>query len=187
MFNLIHKRKFVALVISAAMFVSACSGMFLDPTNYEDVKNNIHITRDGFQGTVQIQAREAYNNWPYDQYFLRSSISSSQSFRDDTLIQIYVIADFSDWAFLDSAYSEGKRYPVTEIDRDVSYCSSGGCSVKEHIAVNLTLGQIKNEVLKKEVFRFKLRGNAGSKIISVPKAYSQAFVDAVEEYNSTLP
>ena len=182
------KEKYKILLFTACLLLSSSSlyGVgVVDATNYESVKNSIEMTTDIHVGSKKLEGPRIYlvfsrTDGGSGSYFLRSSANVSKEYNDKSTVQLYVIATFPNWRFLKSAYSEGKKYSTTQIERETGTCGSYGCSLNEHITIDFTLGQIKKEILDKSVFTVKLVGRKGDFVFSVPIAYFEAFVDRLE-------
>ena len=107
-------------------------------------------------------------------YFLRKIDSEYSS-----ILQLYVIVVFKEWAFLESAYSYGKTLDIYLIDTRAS-----AYNVVEEIAINFTKEEI--EVLAgKNVFETLIAGKRNSVEISVPGAYFRGFLDGLYKSQSS--
>ena len=177
-------------LISFILFFLVLSGCaayginLTDPSNYQVVKASIQSINDPHEGTIEIRGPRIgismfKNDNGWATYFLRSFASSTKGYSEDSVVQIYVAVNRYGWAFFNTAYSAGKRYQTTQINRSVINCSAG-CLVLESVGVDLTVNQLKREILKKPSFVFKLSGNRGDFVVEVPSAYLQAFVDKLE-------
>ncbi len=180
------KNQILFVGIVAALFVCGCV-QSLDPLNYSEVKSKITISKNEHRGLVNVKAPIVGGGFDSQYYLLRSHRNIGGYFEDNSNIQIYVRSSFNEWAFLNRAYSKGKRLNITLIDREVGSCSEYGCIIYEDVAINLTLGEIKKVVLLEPSFKFELSGKSGSRRVEVPKAYFQAFVDYLEDDNANRP
>ena len=117
-------------------------------------------------------------------YFLRAYVPIDRGFSDEsTLIQLYISNRFQDWVFLESAWSEGYRLSMREIDSSVEECYDDGCWVREEIALDFTATELDQIALTQETFDFRLQGQRGYEEYSIPTAYLAAFLEALRERN----
>lgn len=93
---------------------------------------------------------------------------------------VFFAARFTDWAYLDTAYSEGKKYPLKKINQEVETCSGGNCLLTEGVGLDLSMNQIR-QLGKKNVFSVKLVGRAGYRVFNIPGAYFQGLLKKLEE------
>ena len=93
--------------------------------------------------------------------------------------QLYVQFTGSNWYFLDSAYSDGKRLDVIPIDRIVN----DNATVTEHLAINLSLDQMENYADSSIGMTVEVAGQRGSVRIWVPAGYFRGFLQAQGRYS----
>ena len=96
------------------------------------------------------------------------------------VVQLYVDARLSDWAFLDTAYSEGNRLSVTAIKREVVSCYGSACKVSEAVAINFTTAELER-LAQKQNFSVKISGTHGSFVLAVPGSYFAGFLQGVRD------
>lgn len=167
------------VLLSACALASVNS---INPFDYGMVKSAIEINNNPHRGTLSINGPEIGRR--NKTYFLRTIIEPGEVINDKTFVQIYVQVIFSSWGHLKRAYSEGKRYTLTQIDKSSS-CEKDDdgfqeCEFFEHVAVNLTLGQIKSEITKRKSFVVEISGIGDAVIVEIPRIYFQAFIDRME-------
>jgi hypothetical protein len=98
--------------------------------------------------------------------------------------QIYVAdfinnGEYGEWRFYDSAYYDdsGQALSVTPISRKVDRCNRYGCSVAEHIGVNISHKYL--TVRQSSGIRFQVSGQGGKEAFFIPPAYIRAFLTAI--------
>ena len=92
--------------------------------------------------------------------------------------QLYVQYTGSNWYFLDSAYSNGKRLDVIPIDRIIN----DNATVTEHLAINLSLDQMENYADSSIGMAVEVAGQRGSFRIWVPAGYFRGFLQTQGRY-----
>jgi hypothetical protein len=92
--------------------------------------------------------------------------------------QLLIGASFSDWFFLDRAYSAGREVPLEQVDRDVGGCYSGGCIVHERVALTLTRDDVERYAAQGP-FDVRIDGQRGSITLQVPRQYFAGFLAAL--------
>jgi len=160
-------------------FLTGCGGLILAATGNPAVNVNdpalvrIHtkVYADSHTGTTTYIGPTVYyeDNIFGNTYFLRG-------WGADKGIQVYVSTTFRDWVFLEEAWSNGIKFEVTVIDREVGSCSQYGCSVKETVGVNLSAADVIGFSIKeKGGLSLKVMGKRGSTVLYIPAAYFAGF------------
>lgn len=159
-------------IIGIVILRSCAAG--LDPRNPSDVAARTEVQSDPHDAITRDKGPTVDSFEDRTSYFPRAW-SSSDGVRT---AQLEVRANFSDWAFLDSAYSEGQSVDVTKIDSTVS-CGRYGCSHYEHISVNLSIDTLRN-LASKDIVSIKIAGRRGSRVIDIPGQYIKGFLAAID-------
>lgn len=177
-----------AIPLLMLLLLSACSMVlismygieFADPNDYVQIRDRTETTYDPAEDSTEIKGPLVFpeRNISSHSYFLRALFSGRQT-DDPSEIQLHVSAYLSDWAFLDRAYSQGRRLSVTEISREVGSCSAFGCSKHEDLAINLTLADL--ESYSDNGLEVKIEGDQGSITLAVPSPYFRAFLDEMRQ------
>ena len=176
-------RMLIRLVaLTGCLALGACGGMIAESAgiNYAksqsdvaEVRTKTEVKIDSYEGVTRVTGPRIYTaDNIFGHFFLTRA-----TVRDGALqgpVQLYVSAALSDWYFLDRAFSGGQTYPVTEISRDVVSCAGYGCSLREDIAVNLTLGQVQQ--FAKSGFSVKIQGNGGHLFVHSHANYWTAYL-----------
>jgi hypothetical protein len=167
------------LAVTLTLLLAACGSVpgGLDPTDEQSVALQTTVEFDSHENLTRIKAPWARTQ-ARDKYMLRSITKQPGEFY---ATQLYISARFDRWAFLDRAHSEGRRLDVTEVAREVDRhpCGTGYCTVREDIAVNLTMGELR-EIAKKPMFVVKVSGAKGYILVDVPSAYIKGFLTTAE-------
>lgn len=95
----------------------------------------------------------------------------------ETYHQIYVSVTTGEWLFLNSAWANGQALRFYAIDRSVSSCGNYGCTLTETVGVNITFAEL--ERMANSGFSFQLRGQRGSRVVSIPAAYFRGYLAQV--------
>lgn len=95
----------------------------------------------------------------------------------DTFHQIYVTVSADGWLFLNSAWANGQALRFVAIDRSVSTCGSYGCIIDETVGVNFTYDELVR--MASTGFSFQLRGQRGSRVVTIPASYFQGYLKQV--------
>jgi len=180
--------KKAVLLLIILISVSGCGGTlaslygvnYANPNDYNAVSVKTEIIYDSYEDQTKIKAPIVYaqNNLFGHTYFLRA-FAKGREYNNPSVIQIYVDAYLQDWAFLDRAYANGRELNVTPISRDVGSCSSYGCTVHEHIGINITLAELLE--YQGTGLNVKISGNKGSITIAIPAVYFKAFSDFLKK------
>ena len=86
--------------------------------------------------------------------------------------QVYVEVYSHDWLFIESAWDDGRRLSMREIDSDVLRCSAGAfgrCVINETVGVSLSQRDF-DEAVRRGI-GFKLVGRRGSVFVYAPAEY----------------
>ena len=116
----------------------------------------------------------------WSEAFQRGGQDGKEAF---TIIQLYISASFGKWAFLNRAYSAGKRLDTTLIDRRVVTCRTS-CLLTEDVAIHLTTEDLER-LAEGGTFEVELQGRRGSAIVRVPATYFRGFMDAFKNQAAT--
>ena len=111
-------------------------------------------------------------------YFLRSWKNKKTGHLQH---QIYLSFDyFGDWRFYNSAsFDDAVQTGVTEIDRDVVFCSSGYCNLREDIGVNLNGKLLENKAEQGLSLRVNSK-KAHSEVIDISSNYIKGYLSVVQ-------
>lgn len=154
-------------------------GATVDPADYAAVTAQIEREADPHKRITNIRAPAAYYRADADMsdgsYFLRASRAPDGRL---ARLQLYIDAVFVGWAFVDRAWSHGERLDLTAISREVGGYYGGMASVHEHVAINLTPGQL--TAYADRGLSVKIEGDRGSAVVNVPAPYFRAFRDALQ-------
>lgn len=161
---------FAALAFS--LFLTGCFETPWIANDYNKVLSLTTASHDSYSDVHTVTGPSiSLSNYTW---FIRGFAVNSKKIQS---LQIYVHANFSEWAFLDSAYSGGKRFDLTQISRDVGHCSKYGCNVNEHVGVSISSSQIKSYAKSKDGMALKVQGKAGFVTIFIPPEYFAAYID----------
>ena len=87
------------------------------------------------------------------------------------------------WPYIDSAWVEGDRVDITEIDADVFSCA-GKCIMNEWVGISLTMDEVAELANRGRPYAGVLSG-AGARIpFEVPTAYFARFLELYQTNNS---
>lgn len=153
----------------------------VDPTNMVEVKKETVINYDVHENLITISGPSifAQNNLSGHRYHLRVWQKGKNATAIDSG-QLYVTANFNEWAFLDRAYRNGKKLKFTQISRDVGSCSAqSGCHIQEIVGIDLTSKELKKIARSGEDFSLKIAGSSGMLTFSVPSAYFRGVLSKV--------
>lgn len=170
------KIRSVALVLALAALTGCVTNPVKpQPSSMEEVALTVQVSRDDFKKKTSFNGPRIPAG-PFDTLFLRAWKLDGQP----TQYQIYV-ADYyqAAWRFYTSAHdSDGMRFDVTLISRDVGSCSRyGGCSHFEHMALNVTRDYL--EAAASKGVTFQISGKTGDQVFSVPPMHVAGFLASV--------
>lgn len=140
-----------------------------------DLRSTIKVSYDEFEKLTRYEGSNVATGYG-DVVLLRAWKPDKSSM----FYQIYVIDYYvGEWRFYYSAWdSNGMELDTTQISRDVGDCGRRGCSLYECLGFN-----IKREYLEKHRrtgVHFKLSGQAGEEVFSIPAAHIDAFLEVVK-------
>lgn len=148
----------------------------IQPARAEELQYGarIEVTYDEFKKVTAIEGSQLKDKDAL--IFLRAWKSDTES----TKFQLYVVDSYGGkWRFYADAWdSDGKKMPVTLINREVENCSRYGCVYTEHVGI-----EVKRDYLQTRLtsgIRLKISGNGGEVVISVPASYIAAFLEAAK-------
>ena len=159
--------------------IAAMSGIqIINPNDFVAVSANTTDKHDRHVGIRRITGPTIYaqNNLLGHTYFLRAWGKPS---KDNFKVQLYISARLKNWAFLNRAYSHGRNLDLIEISRDVVSCSGYGCSLREDVAINFSIKEVR-EIAQRTTYELKIIGQRGSIEISAPGNYFRGFLIALE-------
>jgi len=167
----------------AAFAVCLCSlascGVLPNPSDPFDIAARTEISRDRYDGLWKALGPKVLpiGNNVVDSYRLRA-FSKDRDFGRLTVAQLYVVADVNEWLFLNRAHAAGAAFHVTQIDREVAYCTEERCTLRETVGVDLSIEQMR-ALAAGPGFDVRISGRRGSMTIFVPAAYFQGFLMAI--------
>ncbi len=172
------------LFISILLILSACVtsgynlyGNLLTPQDSVLVEAAVKIEYDEHQKFTKYSAPIVQAKNFKDEYYLRGFLMDGD--KSGGLFQIYIIVYTDDWLFIDKAYSKGNPLDLTVIEKEVGSCSSSfGCTLKEHIAINMTKSTLKR--YEKSGLSFQISGNSGKREYDIPAGYFKGFLNAID-------
>lgn len=152
-----------------------CSGKRFDPTQYTEVASSISRTRDNFRKVNTTTGPPIKNG--ASEHFIRSFTIDGHNVRS---FQIYAeISSSSVPDNFDTAYDiSGKKLPTTYIATKVIGCSRYGCSYAQHVGIDIDQEYLNRN--RMTGVRIQLSSKSEKKIIIIPAAYIQAFLDATK-------
>ena len=136
-----------------------------------------------FEATIvsrnnSVYAYDASSNLESVRYFLRATKIGKLPGPPES-IQLYVAIGARDWVFLSQAFSDGRSFNVTQIDRNIS--SGSRVSITEDVAVNLTLDDLRAYSEKPLLIKLEGRDPSRAVVLEVPETYIKAFSDVIED------
>ncbi|HRI77381.1 MAG TPA: hypothetical protein PLX33_10390 [Alphaproteobacteria bacterium] len=162
-------------IFAAFAFSLFLTGCFETPwiaNDYDKVLSLTTATHDSYSDVHTVKGPSiSLSNYTW---FIRGFSQKNKNIGD---LQIYVHANFSEWAFLNAAYSGGKSFKLTQISRDVGTCSKYGCTLHEHVGIDISPSQLKSYAKSKDGMALKVQGNAGFVTIFIPPEYFAAYLD----------
>lgn len=116
-------------------------------------------------------------------YMLRSTLDPGDPVDAPSLLQLYVTAQFNDWAYLGEGVAEDRRarrrLVLTPIDRNHFGCHQRGaerrCNLTETVAIELSVADLHEYA--SSGLRFSVEGRSGATEMEVPAAYFAAFAE----------
>lgn len=185
-----HRYFNFTIIVIASLLISACGAQIakmhgidiIDPFDPQAVEAATTVEPDPHTGLTKVAGPPIFhdNNILGKVYFLRGWKSKNLS-DDSGSIQVYVLARFDKWAFLDTAYANGKKLDTSQIDRKVGSCSGYGCSLQETIGINLNISQLRDYA--KNGLSFKVLGKRDSITMIIPAGYFSGFLAAYQRAN----
>jgi hypothetical protein len=157
--------------------IAAMNGIaIVDPGDKAAVLANMKAEADPYEGATKITGPTIFHdrNLLGKTYTIRSWISPNNPALNDRF-QIYVTANFNEWAFLDQAYADGHMLDTSRISRDVGYCSGYGCSVTETVGVNFSEAELARYAATG--LSFKIAGKRQDIVMTIPGAYVAAVIE----------
>jgi hypothetical protein len=175
-------RRFVFVIVCLALAgcgaqIAAMNGIaIVDPGDKAAVLANMKAEADPYEGATKISGPIIFHdrNILGKTYTIRSWISPNNPALNDRF-QVYVTANFNEWAFLEQAYADGHMLDTTEISRDVGYCSSYGCSMTETVGINFSEAELARYVVTG--LSFKIAGKRQDVVMTVPGPYIAAVIE----------
>ena len=188
-------RRFFLVAICMAMAgcgaqIAAMSGIaIVDPGQKAAVMANMKAENDPYEGATKITGPIIFHdrNLLGKTYSIRSWISPNNPALNDRF-QIYVTANFNEWAFLQQAYADGRMLDTSQISRDVGSCTGYGCSVSETVGINFSEAELAR--YRASGLSFKIAGKRQDVIMTIPGPYIDAvitFHDAQRGQGATAP
>lgn len=174
---------------AAILALSACAagdmaagpfaGSGYDKTS-EDVQLNTKISFDNYMGQATLTGPEL-DAGNHKIHIRGWKAPGDAGWR----FQVYIVAEFSDWAYLRQAWADGEALDTTEISRDVIHCSAGRprygtqgyCIIWETVGINLSPEQV--ETYAEGMLLFKITGRGGSVTGIVPGRYFDGVLAAI--------
>lgn len=167
------------LAVASALVLCACvtTGNTINLNDAQSVRTAIEIKRDGFQKMTTFVGPNATRSYG-DLLTIRAwKIDGST----DVNFQIYVrdLYDESNWRNYFTAYdSDGKAISLTPVSSNVLGCTRSYCTYMEHVGLNVTREYLEKK--RETGLRFKLTGQAGEQVFSLPGGYISAILDAAK-------
>mgnify|MGYP001591907629 CR=1 FL=1 len=163
--------------------LSGCASLPKAPETPSDFANKVQISNSKFDKDTKFTGytitKHKVGLLPAStSYFLRSW-KNKQTGR--LKHQLYLSFNyFGDWRFYNSAsFDDAKQISATEIDRDVVFCSSGYCNLKEDIGVSLSDKFLRSKM--KQGFSIRINSKkASSEIINVSSHYIKGYLSVVK-------
>lgn len=168
------------------MFVLFSLPGCVHPINWNnpiEIANAVRIEQDDFKKMTTFTGPNCAADQPDDIVRLRS-----WKLRGSTLgYQIYVSDEYTypiggrrpGWRLYSEVFdSDGNRLPTTLINRHLDWCGSNVCSYIETLGVDIGISYL--EARKDRGIKFKISGNNGEEVFSIPPAYIQAFLSVVQ-------
>ncbi len=143
---------------------------------YDEHRNTTKIT-----GPVVVTDDLAESGFFRHQYLLHTTQSSTVG--EFSTIQLHVISMLPSWAYLDTAYSEGKQLDLVRVGRRFR-TGQFDSDVIEEVIINLTMDDL-FELATTDSFTVKIVGSWGHIIIAVPGTYFRGFLGALETRSSS--
>ncbi len=102
--------------------------------------------------------------------------------------QLYINFSYNgDWRFYNrAAIPGGERLEVVEISRDVGYCSTGGCTLYETVAVNITDQQLNSWADDGISIRVQGRSSGYSSAFHLSSNMIKGQIQAVQDFRNRL-
>jgi hypothetical protein len=166
----------LAVSLLLALALSACVGPTVNPNDPQAVARNVHVQRDEFRKVTVFTGPSALDE--LDLVLLRAFRSDGGS----TSIEIYLRWQYEDSRFhgyRSALDSNGNQLSVRNISQNVVTCKAAwACVYAENVAVNVTRAYLENN--RQTGIRFKLIGDGGESVFSLPPAYIAGFLAAVK-------
>lgn len=174
------------MLFSALLLLAGCDTVLgihkvnirANPNNYGEIRAKTESSFDKYKNMTSVVAPVIHTKAGAfgSDYFLRSS-QEGRNIDAPRLIQIYVMATFKEWAFLERAYADGERLDLVQIGRDVNACGRSSCMITETVGINFSMERL--AIYASSGLDVKIEGNRGEIILSVPRTYFKAFLDEI--------
>lgn len=175
--NVSMQIKSLAIAAAAALIVglTSCASPTipepkLDLSDASAIAAAFSVEHDDFKKGTRIRGPNATSSVG-DSVLIRGwKVDKDQHIDFQIYVAIYYIGK---WRYFDSAYdSDGTRFEVTVISRDVHSCGVPGCSHTEHLG--LRLPQTYLEQHRESGITFQVSGKLGDVVYTIPGPYVQA-------------
>ncbi len=174
------------LTIFLMLGLSGCvgAGYNLAPSSQKEVTKDITVKYDKFKKQTWISTpsyllRDGFT----DRFPVVASYRTVQKDNELKFIQLYLKITGAEWAFFNNAVGEdGYTFKFLEIDSDVNIISGGGQAmaiVKEHVALSITIEQLKKMALKN--YEIKIYGKRREGSFVMPKIITSAFLSKISQ------
>lgn len=167
------RRILVMAILSLSLF--GCAGKSIDPTQYADVAASISSTRDNFRKVTTVNG-PMIKTYPVIFYIRSFAVDGYRAslFQIYAAIEAYSVPDTYNMAYDIS----GRKLPTKQITTIVDGCGRYGCTYTQHVAIEVDRNYLLNN--KQSGVRIQLSSKSDNKVIAIPAAYVQAYLDAVK-------
>lgn len=158
--------------------IAAMNGIpIVDPGQKAAVLAAMKAEADPYEGATKITGPIIFHdrNLFGKTYTIRSWISPNNPALNDRF-QVYVTANFNEWAFLEQAYADGHMLDTSQISREVGSCSGYGCSVTETVGINFSEAELARYAVTG--LSFKIAGKRQDIVMTIPGPYIAAVIES---------
>ena len=159
-------------------FIAGCASLSSDNANVRAYDQTRYFKDDvtGREGVSLSRTNGGFWDTKQDTYSLQ--IGPSLAYRDG--LELFYTFRAEDWAFLDTAYMNGRRISFTERYRKVDSDSSG-VSIREHFSVTIPLNEAITGSCEVDGLKIAFEGEGSRVNLHVKQADLQGFLKKAKD------